>query len=176
MIANIKIAHVMAGVARALVLAVAVIALSGAAHAESKEPSPAATKLAREILDLKGTAALFVPVIPGVIERVRGMFLQTNPGLRKDLDAVSANLRKEAFPRAEEMMKDLTWLYASSFTEAELKEIATFYRSAAGKKVIDLEPKIFDNAMNALKDWQDAFAEDMIKRFRAEMKKRGHDL
>ncbi len=176
MIATIKFTQVMAGAARALVLAAAVIVFSGAALAETKEPSPAAAKIAREILDLKGTAALFVPVIPGVIERVRGMFLQTNPALRKDLDAVAAVLRKDAFPRAEEMMKDLTWLYASSFTEAELKEIAAFYRSAVGKKVIDLEPKIFDNAMSALKDWQDAFAEEMIKRFRAEMKKRGHDL
>jgi uncharacterized protein len=180
MFANIKVAHVIAGVARAAVLAVALFAVAGAAHAQQKaqkpEPSPAAMKLAREILDIKNTSALFLPVIPGVIERVRGMLLATNPTLRKDLDDVGARLRKEYFPRAEEMMTDLTWLYASQFSEAELKEIATFYRSAVGKKVLELEPKIFDTAMDGLNAWQESFADEVFKRFRAEMKKRGHDL
>ena len=30
--------------------------------------------------------------------------------------------------------------------------------------------------MSGLQDWQDKFAEEVIASFRAEMKKRGHDL
>jgi hypothetical protein len=30
--------------------------------------------------------------------------------------------------------------------------------------------------MSGLRDWQEKFAEEVIGRFRAEMKKRGHDL
>ena len=104
------------------------------------------------------------------------MLAQTNPTLGKDLEAVAANLRKTFAPRTAELLSDIARLYASRFTEAELKEIVTFYRTPTGKKVITLEPEVFDDAMTGLKGWQEKFAEEVFARFRAEMKKRGHDL
>ncbi len=35
---------------------------------------------------------------------------------------------------------------------------------------------MFEQFVDYLKDWQDKFAEEIIGRFRAEMKKRGHEL
>jgi hypothetical protein len=140
------------------------------------EPSSSAMKMAREILEVKNSDALFQPMVPGVIERVRLMHLQTNPNLRKPLDEVAAHLRKVFEPRVEELMNDIAWLYASRFTESELKEILTFYKSPTGKKVVESEPKVFDDAMLGLKGWQEKFAEEVLARFRTEMKKRGHNL
>jgi hypothetical protein len=180
MVAITKIA--VAGAARFALLAVALMVLGDVARAEPKaaplprEPSASAMKIAREILDLKNSGYLFQPMVPGVIERVKSMLLQTNPALKKDLDDVAANLRKAYAPRFNELMTDIAWLYASRFTEAELKEIANFYRTALGKKVIELEPRIFDDAMLGLPKWQEKLSEEVIARFRAEMKKRGHDL
>jgi hypothetical protein len=73
-------------------------------------------------------------------------------------------------------MNHSAWLFATRFSEAELKEIVTFYRTSTGKKVINEEPAVFDDAINGLKGWQEKLAEEVIGRFRAEMKKRGHDL
>ena len=179
MFAKIKVADVMAGAARVTLLAVALIALGGTALAEQKpppEPSPAAMKIAREIIELKNAAAMFEPMVPGVIERVRTMLLTTAPMARKDLDDVANNLRKAFASRTNDLLNDISWLYATRFSEAELKEIVTFYRTPTGKKVIAEEPIVFDDAMTGLKDWQEKFAEEVIARFRAEMKKRGHDL
>jgi uncharacterized protein len=185
MFAKIRAVDIVAGAARFVLLAVVLIALGGAALAEQKlpptlplppEPSASALKVAREILELKQTDILFNPMVPGVIERVRSMLLQTNPTLGKDLEVVANNLRKVYASRTADLMNDIAWLYASRFTEAELKEIATFYRTATGKKVIELEPAVFDDAMNGLKGWQEKFGEEVITSFRAEMKKRGHDL
>jgi hypothetical protein len=111
-----------------------------------------------------------------VIDKVKGMLLQTNVMLQKDLDAVGANLNKVYAPRTNELLNEFAVVYASRFTEAELKEIVAFYRSPAGKKVIALEPQIFDDAVTNLQDQQEKFAEEVIRAFRAEMKKRGHDL
>lgn len=181
MFAKITVADVLAGAVRAAFLALALVAVMASARAEQKtqapsEPSANAVKIAREILDLKNSAYLFEPMVPGVIERVKGMLLQTSPTLRKDLDDVALNLRKMFAQRTTDLMSEIARLYASRFTEAELKEIVTFYRTPTGKKVIELEPQIFDDAVNGLKGWQEKFAEEVIARFRAEMKKRGHDL
>jgi uncharacterized protein len=175
MFAKINLAAVAARAMRAVLLVFALVAVAGAAHAQQK-PSPAAVKMAQEILDLKNTAELFKPMVPGVIERVKGMLTQTNVMLRKDLDEVAANLNKVYAPRTSELLNQFAVVYASRFTEAELKEIVGFYRSATGKKVIVLEPQVFEDAMAGLDGWQEKFAEEVITRFRAEMKKRGHDL
>jgi hypothetical protein len=176
MFAKINLAAVAARAMRAVLFVFALVAVAGVAHAQQKPPSPAAVKIAQEILDLKNTAELFRPMVPGVIERVKGMLTQTNVMLRKDLDEVAANLNKVFAPRTSELLNQFAIVYASRFTEAELKEIVTFYRSATGKKVIVLEPQVFEDAMAGLDGWQEKFAEEVITRFRAEMKKRGHDL
>ena len=186
MIAKIRLVAVMtfAGAARMALLTLTLLAFAGPMHAAQKakqqqkqqEPSANAIKMAREILDLKSTALIFEPMVPGVIERVRSMHLQTNPQLKKDLDDVATSLRKVFAPRVAEIMSDIARLYASSFTEAELKEILAFYRTPTGKKVIEEEPQVFDDAMANLKGWQEKFAQEVFGRFRTEMKKRGHDL
>jgi hypothetical protein len=176
MFAKLNAAGVMAAAVRAACLALALVAVMGSARAEQKEPSANALKMAREIIDLKNATILFEPMVPGVIERVKAMLLQTSPALRKDLDDVANNLRKVFAQRTTELLTDISWVYASRFSEAELKEILTFYRTPTGKKVISQEPAVFDDAMAGLPGWQEKFGEEVIARFRAEMKKRGHDL
>lgn len=173
-------ATVAAAAFRVAMLAVVLIALGAdtvrAETRSSTRPSANAVKIAKEILALKNSRFLFEPMVPGVIERVKSMLQQTNPTLGKDLDIVAAGLRKEFAPRTDGLMNDIAEVYASRFTEAELKEIAAFYRTATGKKVIEFEPRVFDDALEGLKGWQEQFGEEVIKRFRADMKKRGHDL
>lgn len=175
MFAKINLAAVVARAMRAALLGFVLVAVTGAAHAQQK-PTPAAVKLAQEILELKNAAALFRPMVPGVIDRVKLMLAQTNPTLRKDLDAVAANLNKVYAPRTAEMLSEFANAYASTFSEAELKDLVTFYRSPTGKKSITVEPQLFEAALAGLRTWQDEFGEEVILSFRAEMKKRGHDL
>ena len=39
-------------------------------------------------------------------------------------------------------------LYDKYFTEAEIKDLVAFYKSATGKKSIELQPKMFAEAMS----------------------------
>jgi hypothetical protein len=182
-----RIAKATATLARMMLLGLVLAAIAGPAPAEQKkqqqkqsqnpgQPSAAAQKLAQEILALKHSDELFVPMVPGVIERVKLMHLQTNPALKKDLDEVAEQLHKVFEPRADQLMVEVAWLYAARFTEAELKQILTFYQSPTGQKVIEQEPLVLEEAMAGLKGWQEKFAEEVLSRFRVEMKKRGHDL
>jgi hypothetical protein len=165
-----------AGVFRAALLAcMLAAAISGPALAQ-KPPSANAIALAKEIVALKGSSAMLDPMVPGVIERVKFMHMQTNPMLQKPLNEVAAFLRKEYAARSAGLLNDLAKTYASHFTEAELKQVLAFYKTTAGKKVIAEEPRIFDDSMKQLKAWQDKFSQEVIARFRTEMRKRGHDL
>ena len=161
-------------VARAALLALALVAAAGAAQAQ--QPSPAALASARELMDLKGVKSLVEPVVVGVIEQTKGTILQTNPGLTKDLDEVSAQLRNEYAPRVAEMTNEIVQLYAQRFSEQELKEAIGFYKSAAGRKMLAEEPRILDATYARLQQWAIRFQDEVMTRVRAEMKKRGHNL
>jgi uncharacterized protein len=146
----------------------------GVAHAQ--QPSPAAVELAKQVIQVKGGNAMFEPIVPGVIESAKNMFLPTNPGLSKDLNEVSAQLRKEYEPKRVELLNEVAKTYASRFTEQELKDLVAFYKTPLGQKVVIEEPRALDAALGRAQEWANNFSEEVIAKMRAEMKKRGSNL
>jgi uncharacterized protein len=171
--------------ARYLLAALAVLACFGiakpvqaqsAAPAPSAQPSAAAILLAKQIIEIKGVNKLFDPIVRGVIEKVKDQFMQTNFMYEKDLDEVAAQLEKEYAPREDELVDESARIYASHFTENELRQILTFYQSPLGRKMVAEEPKALDESVANAGAWGDKFSEEVIDRMRAEMKKRGKDI
>ena len=162
------------GTARAAVCALALVALVLPAHAQ--QPSANAIALAKEIIVAKGAATMYDPVVANLIERTKGALLQTNIMLSRELNDVAAKLRTELAPRSAELVNDAARLYAARFTEQELRNTLAFYKSPLGQKVIAEEPAILNQSMSNVQTWAGKFAEEVMIKFRAEMKKKGHDL
>ena len=153
-----------------------VLAVAALSPAPAQQPSANAIALAKEIISVKGGNALYDPVVPEIIDRARSIFMQANPMIIKDLNEVAAKLRTELIPRGAELLNDGARLYASRFTEAELKDVLAFYKTALGRKVIAQEPEILNQVASNVDAWANKFAEEVIAKFRAEMKKRGHEI
>lgn len=139
-------------------------------------PSPTAIASAREVVELKGGSAMFDPVIVSVVEQTKGALQQTNPQLAKDLNDVGNQLRNEFAPRRSELLAEAAKYYAARFTEQELKDMATFYKSPLGRKMVTQEPAVLEEAFNFVQQWAPRVGEEVMNRFRAEMKKKGHNL
>ncbi len=148
--------------------------LAGAALAQ--QPTPAAIATAKELVELKGGSQMFDPVIASIVEQTKNALLQTNPQLSKDLTDVAAQLRTEFGPRRDELMTEAAKRYAARFSEAELKDLATFFKSPLGKKMIQQEPQVLDETFSFVQQWGPRIAEEAMNRYRAEMKKKGHNL
>ena len=142
-----------------------------------KQPSAAAIATAKELITVKGAAAIYDPLVPGVIEQAKGMFLQTNPMLAKDLERgrgqAAGRVRRRAARRSSTRWPSST---PARFTEQELKDALAFYKSPLGRKMIVEEPKVLDQSMRSAQAWADKLSEEIIGKMRAEMKKRGHDI
>jgi hypothetical protein len=160
--------------ARAVALGLALAA--AAISAQAQQPSAATLASARELMEIKGVKNLVEPVVVGVVQQTTGTILQTNPGLSKDLDEVSAQLRAEYQPRIAEMTNEIVKLYAARFTEQELKEAVAFYKTPTGKKILTEEPRILDETYARIQQWANRLQDEVMTRVRAEMKKRGHNL
>ena len=153
--------------------AIACLALTQAAQAQ-QQPSAAAITLATQLLELKGGLGAFDSAIDGVVTHHKGILLQINPNLAKDINDVEQMMRKEGAARREELHKEIALGYASAFTEQELKDMIAFYKTPLGKKMIEQEPKAGEQSTKRAQVWIDKYAETVITKMRAEMKKRGH--
>lgn len=166
--------------AAAALLAVALIAVGRPAAAQApaaaKPPSPGAILLAKQIVDIKDVRAVFQPIVRGVVQKAKDVFLQTNFMWEKDLNAVADDVQKKYDPRVGELVDATARIYATHFTEPELRELLTFYQSPIGQKMLVEEPKVLDESMIHAGTWADDLSQQVMADMRVEMKKRGHDM
>jgi hypothetical protein len=156
-------------------VAVALVAFSPPACAQTK-PSKTAMATAEELINVTGATQLFNPLIAGVIEQAKILYLQQNPALAKDLNEITAKLRTDLAPRFTELTTEVATLYATHFTEAELKQILTFYQSPVGKKMLSQQPVVIDASMKFAQSWANKLSDEVVAKMRDELKKRGHAL
>ncbi|MDE2375952.1 DUF2059 domain-containing protein [Bradyrhizobium sp.] len=160
-----------AGLALGLVLG----ALPAAAQQPPK-PSPAAIAAAKEILTLKNASAMYANAVPGMVEKTKVTLIQQNLNYQKDLNEVAPIVAKQLSGRESEIGEGMAQVYASEFTEQELKDLVTFYKSPLGQKLINNEPKAIGLSMQYLNSWAQNFTETVMGAFRAEMRKRGKEI
>jgi hypothetical protein len=158
----------MAGLATALVFA--------SPAAQAQKATPAALLTANEIVATTGAAGLFTPLIAGVVEQAKVLFLQQDPSLAGDLNVIAAKMRQDLAPRMSELTGEVAKLYTQRFTEQELKDILAFYKSPVGQKLVVEQPKIADGSLKFAQDWANKLSDQVVEQMRAELKKKGHSL
>jgi hypothetical protein len=158
----------------AAVLALALLVSIEAARAQ--KTSSGALVTAKELITIKGGNALYEPIVPGVVEEAKGVLLRANPTLGKDLNEVAAKIRADLLPRSSELLNEAARIYASRFTEQELKDALAFYKTPLGRKLLSEEANVIDQTMRHAQDWAVRLSEEVISKIRVEMKKRGHEI
>ena len=138
--------------------------------------APAAIAVAKEILVLKNAAAVYQGAVVATIQNVKNSLMQSNLNLQKDIEEISFKLARDLGGRESEIADGMATIYATQFTEQELKDLLAFYKSPLGKKSLEQEPKAIEASLNYMRNWGEDLALEINERYRDEMKKRGKDL
>src|SRR5882724_7972790 len=154
-------------------LALALIAAPAMAQTAAKPASAAAIASAKEFLALKNAGAMYADAVPSMVAQTKNTLLQSNLNYQKDLNEVAAIVAKNLAGREKEIGDGMAQIYAAEFTEAELKDLVTFYKSPLGLKLIAAEPRAMNGSMSFMQKWAQTFSEVINGQFRSEMKKRG---
>lgn len=138
--------------------------------------SPAAIAAAKEILKLKKASAVYQGAVVSTIQNVKNSLLQRNINLQKDIEEVSLKIARDLAGRESEIGEGMAVIYATNFTEQELKDLLAFYKSSLGRKTLEQEPKSIEASLNYMRNWGEDLAMEINTRFSDELKKRGKDL
>jgi uncharacterized protein len=141
-----------------------------------KPVSPSALAAARDLLAVKNVNQVYANAVTNIVQRAKDAFLANNLSYQKDLNEVAVIVAQGLAGREKEIGEQMAKIYANDFTEQELKDLTTFYKSPLGQKVLAQEPKSIQASMTYMSQWAQAFSETVANEFRTEMKKRGKPL
>jgi len=147
-----------------------------AQQAAPPKASPAAIAAAKEILTIKNAGAMYAGAVPGLVQKTKIALTQQNLNYQKDLNEVAPIVEQQLAGRQNEIGDGMAQIYAGEFTEQELKDLVTFYKSPLGKKLIEAEPRAIGLSMAFMNSWAQNFSETVMGNFRAEMRKRGKEI
>jgi uncharacterized protein len=162
-----------AGLAMGLALA---CVPANAQQPAAKPPSAAAIAAAKEILEMKHANAMYAQAVPSIVEQTKTSIMQNNLNYQKDLNEVAVIVAQGLAGREKEIGEGMAKVYADAFTEQELKDLVTFYKSALGQKLLVAEPQAIQSSIEYMKQWAQTFSQTVNAQFRAEMHKRGKDI
>jgi hypothetical protein len=141
-----------------------------------KPASPAALAAAKEILNMKNAGAMYASAVPNIVDQTKNALLQSNLNYQKDLNEVAVIVAKNLAGKEKEIGDGMAQIYANEFTEQELKDLVTFYKTPLGQKLLATEPRAIQFSMSYMNQWGQVFAQTVNEQFRVEMKKRGKEI
>jgi len=171
-----SVLKIVPAVCLAFVMALGIAPVAAQQKAAPAAPTPGAIAAAKEILQLKNASAMYAGAVPGMVEKVKTTLIGQNLNYQKDLNELAPVIAKQLAGREQEIGDGMVGVYAGMFTEQELKDLVTFYKSPLGQKLLANEPKAVSLSMQVMNDWARNFSEVVASAFRAEMKKRGKEI
>jgi hypothetical protein len=182
------VSKILSGASLAFGLAFGLAASAVPAVAQQKQPAPAATTAplkqgspaaiaaAKEILAMKNASAMYASAVPNLVEQTKNVLLQNNLNYQKDLNEVAVIVAQKLAGREKEIGDGMASIYTNEFSEQELKDLVTFYKSPLGQKLLTAEPRAIQFSMSYMNGWAQNFSEVVNAEFRAEMRKRGKQI
>ncbi|MFO1149150.1 MAG: DUF2059 domain-containing protein [Alsobacter sp.] len=141
-------------------------------------PAPTASHLAvaKEVINASGLGRNFDFLVPQLMDQLRNAFAQTRPEIMDELTKTLVALKPEFDQQKEVVMNAAATAYASALSEAELKDIAAFFKSPAGVRYVTTQPQVLDKLYAEMQTWSRSMSDLMLARTRQEMKKKNIDM
>jgi uncharacterized protein len=142
---------------------VAALAFSSLAltSAKAQEISESHLNAARAAIAATDATDQFDNILPNAAELLRAELLRKDPNLLDQINTVVTDKTIVLAGRRADLETEAARVYARVFTEDELKAIAAFYETPAGKKLLSDGPIVIRELIKAANIWQEGIARDL---------------
>lgn len=156
---------------RNLTASIAIGAMLAAAPAAFAQDAISETHLAaaRSAITALKLTDQFDAVLPAIAQQLQAEMTQKNPNLSDKIGEIVQAKALEVVGKRADLEKEVANVYAKSFTEQELNDIAAFYNSEAGKKLIGEGPIATREMMKAAEVWQVGLARELAEKVGTEL-------
>ncbi|WP_311027835.1 DUF2059 domain-containing protein [Mesorhizobium koreense] len=163
MISTGKFRNMLAAAGAAVLLAVSAVP----SHAD--DISETHLQAARDALSAIHATDAFDRILPAAAQALKGQLIQKDPNFQEDIISIVDKQTLALAQRRADLETESATDYAKAFTEDELKAIATFYNSPAGKTLLEKGPQVTAEIGRAAVIWQRGIARDLAEAVAKEM-------
>ncbi|MBN9548448.1 MAG: DUF2059 domain-containing protein [Alphaproteobacteria bacterium] len=139
----------------------AVLALSSPVFAQ--DVSESHLKAARAAVAAIHATDSFDNILPQAAAALEAQLIQKNPDMQELIGKTVAEKALALASRRADLEKEAALAYAKVFSEKDLNDIAAFYSSDAGKKLLDSGPAVTRDLVKAADIWQNGVARDLAQ-------------
>lgn len=138
--------------------------------------------LALEVLRLTGAIAPLENILPNLMRQVSQTLTSANLAIQADAprrQALEEVIRETELALRDDhqrMIRQIAIIYAIRFPEAELRQIADFFRSPVGAKFVQQSPLIVQDSFGIAQQWASDTGPRVVERVRSEMRRRNLPL
>jgi hypothetical protein len=148
--------RIMAGVFGAALLAAAL-------PASAQEISPSHLAAARSALAAVEITDQFDAILPAAAQALKAEMIQKDPNLEDLIVQTVDEKTLELAKRRADLETEAANVYARTFSEEELNQIASFYKSPAGVKLLQQGGNVTREVMQSAEIWQRGIARDLAQ-------------
>jgi uncharacterized protein len=152
-----------------VIAASAILAFSVPAFAQQAQDNipESQLKAARAAVAAIHATDSFDNIQPQAAAALEEQLIQKNPDLQELISKTIDEKTMALAARRADLEKEAATAYAKIFTEQELNEIANFYNSPTGKKLLDNGPIVTRQLVDAANIWQNGIARDLAQQVAA---------
>lgn len=129
--------------------------------AGAQEVSDSHLSAARAAIDAIEATDDFDSVLPQAAQELKARLIQQNPNLEELIDTTVSEKALELASRRADLEDEAALAYARVFSEQELDEIAQFYNSPAGQKLLSDGPIVTREVIRAAEIWRRGITRDL---------------
>ena len=149
------------------------ISISSIGGLQAQEISSEHLKAAKSVISAIGITGRLDNILPQIAEEAKASLISTNPNLVDQISVIVDESAIELAGRRGDLEDEVGRIYAANFSEAELAEIATFYESDSGKKLLKLTPQTTRLIDRAAQVWTVGLGRDLKAKIGEKMKAQG---
>lgn len=131
--------------------------------AQAQEISESHLQAAYEAVSAVRATEQFDEILPGAAQALRAELIQKDPNLVQVINATVDEQALAIAGRRADLEREAALAYARVFSEQELTEMATFYNSPTGKKLLSDGPIVTREVLKAVEIWQNGIARDLAQ-------------
>lgn len=132
-----------------------------AAPLRAEDISPSHLEAAKAAIAAIHVTDSFDGILPQAAQDLKGQLIERNPNLSELITKTVDDQTLALASRRGDLEKEVAMVYARVFNEDELKKIAAFYQTPAGKKLISDGPIASRETLKAAKIWQAGISRDL---------------
>lgn len=141
--------------------AVAALGLMGIAPVDAQDATPSHMAAARSAVDAVDSTEQFDNILMNAATQIKADLIGSNPDMQAAISDMVDDRALALAPRRADLENEVARIYAKLFTEQELTEIAAFYNSEAGKKLLKQGPVASREMLAAADVWSNGIVRDL---------------